>query len=94
MDEDGLHKTITKLFFDRPNKELEELYLTKKEEHMEKFYASIHHQLMEEDKKADEGNEPNVKCDACGYEWKSKSQMKKKHCPSCDLKSSTTNIEL
>lgn len=42
----GASNTITRVFFDRPEKELEKLYLEKKEEHMESFYAQIHHQLM------------------------------------------------
>ena len=77
--EDNRKYTITKVFFGRPRKELEKLYLEKKEEHMENFYAQIHQQLRAgggEEEEVD--NTPRYKCDRCGHVTKSK-----RHKPQC-----------
>ena len=95
QDDNNLNYTITDVYFDRPPKELEKLYLDKKETHMEEFYAGIHHQLRGggKEKVKNEQPESNVTCHRCSYDWFTKSKKIFISCPSCGSKTRNTNVD-
>lgn len=80
---EGYKQVITRIFIDRPPKELEKLYLEKKEEHMEQFYEQIHHQLMTNNEDVEMEEIPSISCPHCEHTWRYKGKSKKIQCPSC-----------
>jgi rubrerythrin len=82
-------RTITIVKIHRPPKELEELYLQKKEEHMEKFNAMIHHGFKDDDDdKPKTEKKYEYKCLSCGTIGTT--NQRKPRCSSC--KSQRTKV--